>query len=197
MTSPRSTSRKSTTVRLSEQLARAAASPRPRGAARWLVQRCPRLGAVLLAELFVAPRSRVAPLRALTGVSLRELRVGRRRVRVHLIGEGPLIVLVHGWQGGASPLVTLAESLRAAGFRVALFDMPAHGEAAGWSTSGVEFLAILERVAAELGPLHAVVGHSLGGTAALLALARGVPMAGAVAVAPLPSFEYAVRNHAR
>jgi pimeloyl-ACP methyl ester carboxylesterase len=75
--------------------------------------------------------------------------------------------------------------------------MPAHGEAPGWSTSGVEFLAILERVAAELGPLHAVVGHSLGGTAALMALARGAPMAGAVAVAPMPSFDFAVRAYAR
>ena len=168
----------------------------PRGI-RWLVQRCPRLGALLLAELFVAPRSRVAPLAPLTGVSHHELSVRRRRVRVHLIGEGPLVVLVHGWQGGASQLVLLAESLRAAGFRVALFDMPAHGEAPGWSTNGIEFVAILERIVAELGPPHAVVGHSLGGTAALLALARGLPMAGAVAVAPMPSFEFAVRNYAR
>ena len=182
------TSKKSTTVRLRERRVRAG---------RWLVQRCPRLGALLLAELFVAPRTRVPKLASITGVSQHEVRVGRRRVHVHLIGEGPLVVLVHGWQGGASQLVTLAESLRAAGFRVALFDMPAHGEAAGWSTSGVEFVSILERVAAELGPVHAVVGHSLGGTAALLALARGVPMAGAVAVAPMPSFDFAVRNYAR
>ena len=180
--------RKSTTVRLS------ARSPR---AVRWLVQRCPRLGALVLAELFVAPRSRLAPLAALAGASVREVFVGRRRVRVHTIGEGPLVILVHGWQGGASQLVTLAESLRAAGFRVALFDMPAHGEASGWSTNGVEFVTILERVAAELGPVHAVIGHSLGGTAALLALARGLRMAGAVAVAPMPSFEFALRSYAR
>jgi pimeloyl-ACP methyl ester carboxylesterase len=188
MTQLQTMPRKSTIVRLS------ARSPR---AVRWLVQRCPRLGALLLAELFVAPRSRLAPLRPLTGASVRELSVGRRRVRVHGIGEGPLVILVHGWQGGASQLVTLAESLRAAGFRVALFDMPAHGEAPGWSTNGVEFVSILEHVAAELGPVHAVVGHSLGGTAALLALARGLPMAGVVAVAPMPSFEFALRSYAR
>lgn len=188
MTKLASMPRKSTIVRLS------ARSPR---VVRWLVQRCPRLGALLLAELFVAPRSRLAPIRGLAGASVREVSAGRRRVRVHTIGEGPLVILVHGWQGGASQLVTLAESLRAAGFRVALFDMPAHGEAPGWSTSGVEFVTILEHVAAELGPVHAVIGHSLGGTAALLALARGLRMAGAVAVAPMPSFEFALRSYAR
>jgi pimeloyl-ACP methyl ester carboxylesterase len=164
---------------------------------RWLVQRCPRLGALLLAELFIAPRSRLAPLGPLVGASVRQLFVRGRRVRVHTIGEGPLVILVHGWQGGASQLVTLAESLRAAGFRVALFDMPAHGEAPGWSTNGVEFVGILQRVAAELGPVHAVIGHSLGGTAALLALSRGLRAAGAVAIAPMPSFEFALRSYAR
>jgi pimeloyl-ACP methyl ester carboxylesterase len=188
MTKLASSPRKSTTVRLS------ARSPR---AVRWVVQRCPRLGALLLAELFVAPRTRLAPLRPIAGAGVRELFVGRRRVRVHTMGEGPLVILVHGWQGGASQLVTLAESLRAAGFRVALFDMPAHGEAPGWSTSGVEFVTILEHVAAELGPVHAVIGHSLGGTAALLSLARGLRVAGAVAVAPMPSFEFALRSYAR
>src|SRR6188508_966805 len=185
MTNSEVVSVKRTTVRFSE--------PRTRRTrrARWLVQRCPRLGAALLAELFVSPGKRLPPLGPLAGVSQRELRVGKRRVRVHLIGEGPLVVLVHGWRGGASQLVTLAESLRAVGYRVALFDMPAHGEAPGWSTNGMEFVGILQQVAAEIGPVHAVVGHSLGGTTALMALARGLPMAGAVAVAPMPSFDFA------
>jgi pimeloyl-ACP methyl ester carboxylesterase len=188
MTHSLARSRKSTTVRFSSR------GPR---AVRWLVQRCPRLGALLLAELFIAPRSRRPPLAGLAGAGVRELSVGRRRVRVHDAGEGPLVILVHGWQGAASQLETLAQSVLAAGFRVALFDMPAHGEAPGWSTSGVEFVTVLERVAAELAPVHAVVGHSLGGTAALLALARGVPMAGAVAIAPMPSFDFALRSYAR
>jgi pimeloyl-ACP methyl ester carboxylesterase len=190
------TTKKSTTVR-------SGSSPPP-GARRthWLVRRCPRLGAFVLAELCLAPRSRQAPL-ALpmlarpNAVTHTELRVGKRRVRVHACGEGPLVVLVHGWQGGASQLSALASSVCAAGFRVALFDMPAHGEAAGWSTSAPEFIRILAHVARQLGPVHAVVGHSLGGTAALLCAARGLPMAGVVALSPVPSFEFAMRGYAR
>jgi pimeloyl-ACP methyl ester carboxylesterase len=176
-------SKKSTTVRLS--------------GAHWLVQRCPWLGTRVLAELFLAPRARLAALGPMPDETRLQLRVGKRNVRVHLVGEGPLVVLVHGWQGAASQLQSLAHSVVAAGFRVALFDMPAHGTASGWSTSGVEFMRIIERVAQQLGPLHAIVGHSLGGTAALMALARGVRCGGVVALAPMPSFDFALRNYAR
>lgn len=187
---------KSTTVRPVRKLRPAARSP------HWLVRRCPRLGALVLAELCLAPRLRRVPL-ALGSLALpdaathTELRVGKRRVRVHAYGEGPLVLLVHGWQGGASQLSGLAACVCAAGFRVALFDMPAHGEAPGWSTSAPEFIRILVHVARELGPVHAVVGHSLGGTAALLSAARGLPMAGVVALSPVPSFEFAMRGYAR
>lgn len=182
----------STTVRIGT-----AARSRRSGVAPWLARRCPRLGALLLAELFLAPRARRQPLRTSSPATRTRLRVGKRRIVVHSFGEGPLCLLVHGWQGGASQLATLAESMCAAGFRVALFDMPAHGEAPGWSTSVVEFVEIIRAVARALGPLHALIGHSAGGTASLVAAARGLPVAGVVAFSPMPSFDFAVRNYAR
>jgi pimeloyl-ACP methyl ester carboxylesterase len=161
------------------------------------MRRCPALGARLLAELCLAPRTRLPALRLPSGVETRELRVDKRRLRVHVFGEGPLVVLVHGWQGAASQLLGLAESIRAAGFRVALFDMPAHGEAPGLSTSCPEFIRTLTRVARELGPLHAVVGHSLGASAALLAVAGGLDAGAVVALSPIPSFDFVMRGYVR
>jgi len=172
-------------------------TPRGPAAAHWLVRRCPRLGALLLAELFMAPGMRRSPLRTASRSTRIRLRVGKRRIVVHTFGEGPLCLLVHGWQGGASQFATLAEAVRAAGFRVALFDMPAHGEAPGHSTSAVEFVEVIRAVARALGPVHALIGHSVGGTASLVAAARGLPVAGVVAFSPPPSFEFAVRNYAR
>jgi pimeloyl-ACP methyl ester carboxylesterase len=186
------TAQKSTTVRT-----RPPAAPPTSRRAHWLVRRCPRLGALVLAELCMAPRARKAPFTAQLGATHTELRVGRRRVRVHAYGEGPLVLLVHGWQGGASQLSTLAAFVCAAGFRVALFDMPAHGEAPGWSTNAPEFVRILEHVVRELGPVHAVIGHGLGGTAALLCAARGLRTSGVVALSPVPSFDFAMRSYAR
>jgi pimeloyl-ACP methyl ester carboxylesterase len=163
----------------------------------WLVRRCPRLGALLLTELAMSPRTRLAAIEPRRGDSQTELRVGKRRLRIHAFGEGPLVLLVHGWQGAASQLRVLAEAIAAAGFRVALFDMPAHGEAPGWSTNGPEFIRILRHVAHALGPLHAVLGHSLGGMAALKSAAEGLPVSGVVALAPIPSFEFVLQAHAR
>jgi pimeloyl-ACP methyl ester carboxylesterase len=188
MSNTHSRSRKSTTVRACEN-----GLP----GSHWLVQRCPRLGALVLTELAMAPGSRRGALESRPGDTQTELRIGRRRLRVHAFGEGPLVLLVHGWKGGASQLRILAESVVAAGFRVALFDMPAHGEAPGWSTSGPEFIRLLSSVARQLGPIHALVGHSLGGSAALKCAAQGLPVSGVVALAPLPSFEFALRRYVR
>lgn len=196
-TTSRHTHQKSTTVRSRPPSAPGAPASRSPRRTHWLVRRCPRLGAALLAELCMAPRARKPPFAGQHGATDTVVHVGRRRVRVHAYGEGPLVVLVHGWQGGASQLSTLAAFVCAAGFRVALFDMPAHGEAPGWSTSAAEFIRVLTRVVRELGPVHAVIGHSLGGTTALLCAARGLPVSGVVALSPVPSFEFALRGYAR
>lgn len=188
MSNTHARSQKSTTVRSSRG---------GRSGTHWLVRRCPALGARVLAELCLAPRQRLPALELPAGAVTTELRAGKRRVRVCSFGEGPLVVLVHGWQGAASQLLELAQSIRAAGFRVALFDMPAHGGSPGFSTSCREFIAVLSAVAQKLGPLHAVVGHGLGGTAALLAVARGLDAASVVAVAPIPSFELTLRGYVR
>lgn len=174
---------------------RAARSSKP--SPHWLVRRCPWLGALVLAELFVAPRRRSAAIAAPEGATTRELRVGARRVRVHLVGEGPLVVLVHDWQGSGAQLLGLARGLAKAGFRVACFDMPAHGGAPGLTTSLSEFTSIIAELERRLGPVHAFIGHGLGGLSALLVGARSAAAAALVAIAPLPSFEFAVERFSR
>ncbi len=156
----------------------------------WLLSRWPRLGAVVLAELFVAPRLRVKPLVPPAGAQCESVRVGKRWLRVHLFGRGPLVVLAHGWQGGAAQLLEMAEALARSGFRVALFDMPAHGESPGWTTNLREFIEVLGEVAARFGRVHALVGHSLGGMAAILSAERGLDVAAVVALCPIPSLEF-------
>jgi pimeloyl-ACP methyl ester carboxylesterase len=99
-------------------------------------------------------------------------------------GDGPAVLLVHGWGGRAGQLARFVDPLVAAGFRVVAFDAPGHGRSTGSSTSLTEVSAAIEAVAAAAGPLHAVVGHSMGGAAALLSMSRGLPAARAVLVGP-------------
>jgi pimeloyl-ACP methyl ester carboxylesterase len=165
--------------------------------AQWIVQHCPWLAALVLAELFVAPRSRVKPFEPPVGAVSEVLHAGRHTVRVHLLGEGPLVVLLHDWQGGASQLSRLAQGLANAGLRAALFDMPAHGESSGLTSDLSEFMDVAGEVSVQLGSVHGMVGHGLGGLTALLCAAHRLPLASVVAVAPVPSFEFAVQQFSR
>jgi pimeloyl-ACP methyl ester carboxylesterase len=93
-------------------------------------------------------------------------------------GSGPPVYLVHGWGGHSGQLAGFVRPLVAAGFTVVAHDAPGHG-ASGPGRSGprssdiIEFAKSLDAVAAEHGPAHAVVGHSMGAMAAVLAMRHG------------------------
>jgi pimeloyl-ACP methyl ester carboxylesterase len=99
-------------------------------------------------------------------------------------GEGPAVLLVHGWSSRAARFRVVAPALVSAGFRVIAYDHPAHGQSPGKRTSLVEVSATLLEVAAQTGPLHAAVGHSLGGAAIAVALSRGLGLTRAALIAP-------------
>jgi pimeloyl-ACP methyl ester carboxylesterase len=99
-------------------------------------------------------------------------------------GSGPTVVLVHGWGSGASRFGALGAALLEAGFRVVAYDAPAHGESTGRFASLPEFARALRDVTATFGPIHGLVGHSLGGAAAAMAMRDGVEARRAVLLAP-------------
>jgi pimeloyl-ACP methyl ester carboxylesterase len=90
--------------------------------------------------------------------------------------SGASVLLVHGWTGEASFMTAFAEHFRKRGLRAVLFDLPAHGKSGGERTSLIACAHAVRHIAEALGPMHYVVGHSLGGMAALLAGGGGSPM---------------------
>jgi pimeloyl-ACP methyl ester carboxylesterase len=98
--------------------------------------------------------------------------------------ERPVVVLVHGWEGRGSQLGALAAPLVAAGFQVMTFDGPAHGESPGEEASVPALARVLAALPAQLGPVHAVAGHSLGAASAALATTLGLTPRGLVFFAP-------------
>lgn len=104
-------------------------------------------------------------------------------LQAHARGQGPTVALLHGWGGRGAQLRAFATALADAGFRAVMLDAPGHGGSPGWQSGIPEFAEALRATADHLGPLHGVVGHSLGGIAALLALAEGLPARRAVIVA--------------
>ncbi len=100
------------------------------------------------------------------------------------LGTGPAVVLVHGWGSRASRFGTLGAALVEAGFRVVAYDAPAHGESTGRFASLPEFARALGDVARRVGTVHGLVGHSLGGAAAIMAMRQGLEAQRAVLIAP-------------
>jgi pimeloyl-ACP methyl ester carboxylesterase len=82
----------------------------------------------------------------------------------------PATVLVHGWGSRAGRFSAMARGLLEGGHRVVAYDAPAHGRSTGRLASLVEFARALHTVAAGVGPVRSLVGHSLGGAAIVLAL---------------------------
>lgn len=101
-------------------------------------------------------------------------------------GSGPTVMLVHGWGSRAGRFRVMATALLESGFRVVAHDAPAHGRSTGRFASLPEFARALRAVADRAGArdIHGIVGHSLGGAAACLAMRDGLAARRLVLVAP-------------
>jgi pimeloyl-ACP methyl ester carboxylesterase len=145
----------------------------------------PSLAARAGARLFLSPRRHTlrGPRDHLDGAETFLVRSGREVLRAWRLGEGPPVLLVHGWGGRAEQLAPFVAPLRAAGCAPVLFDAPAHGASTGRLTSGLGFAEAVSSVAAAVGA-RAAIAHSLGATGLAWALASGLDLDAAVLVAP-------------
>jgi pimeloyl-ACP methyl ester carboxylesterase len=99
-------------------------------------------------------------------------------------GDGPTVLLVHGWGSRGARLRSFVEPIVAAGCAAVAFDAPGHGDSPGRFSSLPQFIEAVFAVASANGPVRAIVAHSMGGAAAALAMARGLPAQRAVFLAP-------------
>lgn len=96
-------------------------------------------------------------------------------IAVYQMGQGPTVLLSHGWSGSASQFFKLMEKLSHSGFQAVAFDQLGHGRSDG--KYGNLFLFIeTQRVMIEqiekTKHLKAIIAHSMG-TAAALNASRG------------------------
>jgi pimeloyl-ACP methyl ester carboxylesterase len=188
-------SKKSTNVRFSILVTLA------RTAVRALDRVSPRLASRVVFRAFATPiGTRTRPRteqRALADAQRLSIDFGEHTLAAWRWGEGPTALLVHGWGGRGTQLHAMIAPLVAAGWSVVTFDAPAHGESTGATTTLPAMAAAIARVASAVGPVEAVVAHSLGGAATGLAIAQGLAIPRAVLVAPpadpRPYFERVAR----
>jgi pimeloyl-ACP methyl ester carboxylesterase len=105
-------------------------------------------------------------------------------------GDGPLVLLVHGWGGWRSQLDAFVAPLVAAGYRVMSFDAPSHGESGPGAhgpanTTLLEIAEAIRAVADRFGPAYGLVAHSAGACSAAVAFRDGMVVKRAVFIAPM------------
>jgi pimeloyl-ACP methyl ester carboxylesterase len=83
------------------------------------------------------------------------------------------VLLAHGWGGHAAQMRAFVFPLLAAGYRVIAYDQPAHGLSEGRLTGLPDFADVLAELVWHHGEVRAVIGHSLGATAAAMGHAWG------------------------
>ena len=142
------------------------------------------LGTRFAERLFTTPRRHTRPDRERAvlasarelsiEVTLRAPRWNNARIAVAAWswGSGPVALLVHGWEGRGSQLGSFVEPLVAAGMTVVAFDAPGHGDSPDHRLYLTDLADTVADVAAAVGPLHAIVAHSFGAAAVLLAYQR-------------------------
>ncbi|MCW8933610.1 MAG: alpha/beta hydrolase [Gammaproteobacteria bacterium] len=102
-----------------------------------------------------------------------ELQLKDKAITVHLWGEGPLVVMMHGWSGSGSQFRKHIPGLVNAGYQVASFDAPAHGLNPGKQSHLLEFCDTLLAIEQQIGQVDTIMAHSFGAMAAVVSTILG------------------------
>ncbi|MEW8288738.1 MAG: alpha/beta hydrolase [Candidatus Thiodiazotropha endolucinida] len=135
----------------------------------------PRLAGVLALRLFMTPPKFPIPRREINireSATLTMHDIHGEKIAVRSWGEGPHVLLCHGWGGRGTQFFALIEALAAAGYRAVAFDAPAHGDSSGKRTNMLKVARAIAAIAEKEKPISAVIGHSFGCGTALLAIDR-------------------------
>jgi len=129
--------------------------------------------------------------------SYTQLQHGAHSIPVYSWGKGPVILGVHGWAGAGVQFGAWVNPLVNAGYRVVLFDAPAHGRAQGSSTDLFEMAEVTAKVADSVGRVHGILAHSMGCIAAVRAIKDGLHSQHLVMLAPPLSLTAVMDNLGR
>ncbi len=110
-------------------------------------------------------------------------------LRVIEIGEGPAVIVAHGWASSLHQMTSFIPKLLAQGFSVVVYDQPAHGKSTSVSTNLFDFIRSLEAIIKYKKDIHAIIAHSMACSAALYNLHLFQWIKKGVLIAPHYDFE--------
>ncbi len=93
-------------------------------------------------------------------------------------------LLVHGWGLQGAAMQSFVPGLLEKDFQVMAFDGLAHGESPGTRATGADFARSILSLSEEFDGFDVIIGHSVGGAAASIALGKGAKIKRAALLAP-------------
>ena len=126
-------------------------------------------------KLFVTPRNGdIKPWhkKFLSRFTQRQLEVdGMKVMNYDSGGDGKVILLCHGWESNSFRWRKLINHLKSKEYRFVMLDAPAHGQSGSDTFNAIKYASMIDEVSQEYKP-DVIIGHSVGGFAALLYLAH-------------------------
>jgi len=107
-------------------------------------------------------------------------------------GEGPPVLLVHGWNGRGTQMGGFAAPLVKAGYRAIAFDAPGHGRTPGNCSTIFRIVDAVDVIANEFGPLKGIVTHSFGAMVIARALRTQLSAEKVVCINPAAQLDFLI-----
>ena len=103
-----------------------------------------------------------------------EISVNQHTIKCWKWGEGPFIILAHGWNGRGSQFILFIKKLIQAGHSVIIFDGPAHGQSEGKTSSYFQMTDAIRALINYTKPenIAGLIGHSFGSSAIINAISK-------------------------
>lgn len=147
-----------------------------RAGLRSLSRISPELAARLALEIFLTPlgQPKVTRGQPVLDIAIHlKISFEDKQLTGYQWGDGSqTVLLVHGWRASAGSMSAFVEPLTACGFRVVAFDAPAHRKSPGRQLDLIRYSDAIRAVLHQFEPIQGIVAHSMGASAATLALVK-------------------------
>jgi len=136
------------------------------------------------ARIFLQPqkKSDTPSLSALPGVQQHDLTFENLKLVYWTAGNGPMVFLLHGWEGSSADMVPFVQPLVNTGYSVSALDLPAHGASEGTLASLFQFTRAVRQLLEKISHPHAVIAHSAGCPVIIEAIRSGMMTDAAVLI---------------
>ena len=110
-------------------------------------------------------------------------------------GTGPVVLCLHGWGGSSDSFVNFIDPLVKEGYQVITIDLPGHGNSSGNESSLFYFIASTTSILETIPEVYSIIGHSIGGLAAMNLAARNPSISKLVTISTPSSINTIVNTY--